>query len=414
MGGEAVVVGGGAVGVACAHFLLRAGFGVTLVERGEVGRGCSYANAGLVVPSHSQPLPGPGAVAEGLRHLARPDSPFRVRPRPDPGLLPFLWRMRRACTPEAADRGYDAMAALGRASLELFDELAAGEAAFPFRRSPLLQVYLTGTGLRGAEEEAEAIAARGFRVRLLSGDEAREVEPALSPEVRGALLVEDQAVGDCFAYVRSLADGLERRGARVLAGRPARRVLVRDGAVRGVLAGDPEEELPADLVVLAAGAWTPGLVGPLGIRLPLQPAKGYSCTVEAGPAAPRLPVLAEELRVAVTPLDGRLRFGGTLELAGFEEGVDRRRYAAVVRSASRVLRAPPDPGRGEAWYGFRPLTADGLPVIGPAPGLKGLILATGHGTLGFTQSPATGKVVAELAAGEEPSVPVQAFRPDRF
>ncbi|HWO71303.1 MAG TPA: FAD-dependent oxidoreductase [Actinomycetota bacterium] len=411
MAGEAVVVGGGVVGVSCARFLAEAGFRVVLLERGELGRGCSYANAGFIVPSHSQPLPAPGAVAEALRHLPRPDSPFAVRPRPD--LLPFLLRMRRACTREAAERGYDAMAALGRASLDLFDALAA-EAGSPYRRSDLLQVYLTAAGLRRAEEEAEAIAARGFRVRVLSGGEARELEPALSPEVRGALLVEDQAVGDCFAFVRSLAEGLARRGVRVLPGRPVRRVLVRGGAVRGVVASGPEEEFAADLVVLAAGAWTPALARPLGIRLPLEPAKGYSCTVEPAPAGPRLPVLAEELRVAITPLDGRLRVGGTLELAGFEERLDARRYGAVLRSAARVLREPPDLRRGEAWYGFRPLTADGLPVIGPAPGVDGLILATGHGTLGFTQAPATGKVVAELAGGERPSVPIEAFRPDRF
>ncbi len=411
MAGDAVVVGGGAVGVACAHFLVRAGFRVVLLERGELGRGCSYANAGFVVPSHSQPLPAPGAVAEALRHLPRPDSPFAIRPRP--GLLPFLLRMRRACTREAAERGYDAMAALGRMSLELFDAIAR-EIRFPYRRAPLLQVYLTAAGLRGAEEEAEAIAARGFRVRVLSGHEARELEPALSAAVLGALLVEDQAVGDCFAYVRSLAEDLARRGARVLPGRPAERVLVRRGAVRGVVASGPEEEFPADLVVLAAGAWTPALTRPLGIPLPLEPAKGYSCTLGAVPAGPRLPILAEELRVAVTPLDGRLRVGGTLELAGFEERLDPRRYGAVLRSAARILREPPDLGRGEAWYGFRPLTADGLPAIGPVRRVDGLILAAGHGMLGFTQSPATGKVVAEIASGQRPSVPVEAFRPDRF
>jgi D-amino-acid dehydrogenase len=136
--------------------------------------------------------------------------------------------------------------------------------------------------------------------------------------------------------------------------------------------------------------------------------------VDPGPAGLRLPVLAEELRVAITPLDGRLRVGGTLELAGFEERLDARRYGAVLRSAARVLREPPDLRRGEAWYGFRPLTADGLPVIGATGRVEGLLLATGHGTLGFTQAPATGKAVAEIASGRRPSVPIEAFRPDRF
>jgi D-amino-acid dehydrogenase len=177
---------------------------------------------------------------------------------------------------------------------------------------------------------------------------------------------------------------------------------------------DPSEEIPADLVVIAAGAWTPALAAPLGLRIPLQPAKGYSATIPRYPGAPRVPLLVMERSVVVTPLGDRLRFGGTLELAGLAPGINPVRYRAVVSAAQEVLASPPPVHQAEAWYGFRPVTPDGLPVIGWAPGNEGLIVASGHAMLGFTQAPITGKLVAELADGQPPSVPLEPFRLERF
>jgi len=253
-----------------------------------------------------------------------------------------------------------------------------------------------------------------MRARLLSRQEALAFEPALGPRICGGMYVEDDAHGDCYAYVRALAAGAQRRGARMLTGRPVTRVLVRAGRVAGVLLQAPEEALPADLVVLAAGAWTPGLLAPLGVRLPLEPAKGYSCTVSGVRRAPAVPVFVEERRVAITPLGDRLRIGGTLELAGYTPGIDPRRYRAVVRAAQETLQEPLPVEQGEAWEGFRPLLPDGLPVIDRVPGLDGLLVATGHGTLGFTLSPITGRLVADLAGGRPPAAPLAACRLDRF
>lgn len=172
--------------------------------------------------------------------------------------------------------------------------------------------------------------------------------------------------------------------------------------------------MPADLVVLAAGAWTPGFASQLGLRLPIQPATGYSATFASYESAPRIPLMVEERHVIVTPLGDRLRFAGTLELAGFRTSADPIRYRAVVRAGREALPEGVPLVREEAWFGYRPLTADDLPVIGWVPGVEGAIVATGHGTLGFTQSAITGKLVAELASGHQPCVPLAPFRPDRF
>jgi D-amino-acid dehydrogenase len=409
---DAVVVGGGAIGVACAHYLAEDGLRVTLVERGKVSHGCSFANAGLIVPGHSQALAGPGVMAEGLRHLMRRDGPFAIRPRPDPALARWLLAFRRACDPERSSRATRILTELSTVSLALFDDLVRrGEADFGFRAGPLINAYTAEGWADRADAFGDLLAELGSRSSVMDSDEVHELEPALSPRVRGALVIQDQASGDCYAFVRSLAAGLAARGATTLVDTSVERVLVRGGRAAGVATGDGEE-LEADLVVLAAGAWTPTLTRPLGLRLPIEPATGYSWTMPTWPDAPRTPVIFDDDHVVVLPLEDRVRFAGTLELAGFRDRPDPARLEAVVRTGREGLReAPAD---GQAWFGFRPLMPDDLPAIGWAPGLEGVLVASGHGTLGFTQSPVTGKLIAELVAGRPTSVPVRPFRPDRF
>jgi len=411
---DAVVVGGGAIGVACAHYLADEGLRVTLVERSEMGSGCSFANAGLICPGHSQALPGPGVLSEGLRALTRRDGPFTIRPGAGPGVVRWLLRFLRSSDAGTYRRSTATLVGLSRLSLELFQDLdARGRIELGLRRGPLVTAFVSDGWRREAEAQKEELDDLGFASRILGRDELLELEPALGPSNRGALVIDDQASGDCFAYVSSLAAALASKGVRILEHTGVHRVLVKDGRAAGVLAGEPAERIPADLVVLAAGAWSPSLSAPLGLRLPIQPATGYSSTMATWDGAPRLPVLVQETRVVILPLGDRVRFAGTLELAGFRGALDPVRYRAVVRSGSEALREPP-PTEGEPWFGYRPLLPDDLPAIGWAPGVEGVLVATGHGTLGFTQSPATGKLIAELATGKPPSVPTQPFRPDRF
>lgn len=409
------MIGAGAVGVACAHYLLEEGFEVTLVDRGEVGRGCSYANAGLICPAHSEALPGPGIVAEGLRALLRRDGPFTIRPRAGVSVVPWLLRFWRHTPEPIYRRSTRALVALSRLSFELFEELVrTGVASFGYRRGPLLTASRAPHWRREAEAVVEEARALGFEARVLGRDELLGLEPALAPDHLGGYALEDQGSGDSYRYVRSVAEHARSRGAEVLERTPVRRVLVRAGRVVGVLAGDPPREIPADLVVLAAGAWSPALARDLGLRLPIQPATGYSFTIPAPERAPRHPVIVGDSRVVVLPLDGRIRFAGTLELAGFRREADPVRQRAVVRAGLGALREPPELRGAEPWFGFRPLMPDDLPAIGWAPGIAGALVATGHGTLGFTQGPGTGKLVAELAAGKPPSLDLSPFRPDRF
>jgi D-amino-acid dehydrogenase len=412
---RAVVIGGGAIGVACAHYLLEEGFEVTLVDRGEVGRGCSYANAGLVCPAHSEALPGPGIVAEGIRALLRRDGPFTIRPRAGPSVVRWLVRFLRQTPEPIYRRSTEALVALSRLSLDLHEELVrSGVASFGYRRGPLLAASRSPDWRREAETVVAEVRSLGFGARVLERDELLELEPALAPDHLGGYVLEDQGSGDSYRFVRSVAEHARSRGAEVLERTPVHRVLVRAGRAVGVLAGQPPREIAADLVVLAAGAWSPTLARALGLRLPIQPATGYSTTVPLPEGGPTHPVIVGDSRVIVLPLEGRIRFAGTLELAGFRREPDPVRQRAVVRAGLGALREPPPMGRAEPWFGFRPLMPDDLPAIGWAPGVEGALVATGHGTLGFTQAPATGRLIAELAAGKPPSLDLAPFRPDRF
>jgi D-amino-acid dehydrogenase len=412
---RAIVVGAGAVGAACAWYLVEEGCEVTLVDRGEVGRGCSYANAGLICPAHSEALPGPGIVAEGLRALLRRDGPFAIRPQAGPSIVPWLLRFWRQ-TPEAIyRRSTSVLVELSRLSFELHEELVRrGVASFGYRRGPLLAASRDRGWRHEAEAVVEEVRGLGFGARVLERDDLLGLEPALAPDHLGGYVLEDQGSGDSYRFVRSLVEHARSRGAAVLERTPVRRILVREGRAVGVLAGEPPREIAAELVVLAAGAWSPALARGLGLRLPIQPATGYSLTLPAWEGAPRLPIIAGDSRVIVLPLEGRVRFAGTLELAGFRREPDPVRARAVLRAGLGALREPPPVREPEPWFGFRPLVPDDLPLIGWAPGVRGVLVATGHGTLGFTQGPATGKLIAELAAGKPPSLPLEPFRPDRF
>ncbi len=412
---DAIIIGGGGIGVASAYYLDKHGWDVTLIDKGELGHACSYANSCLVVPSHSDPIPAPGVISQAMRWMVKKDSPFFIRPRLDPQLLRFFLQFRRFCTEEAAAHGFDALLSLSRASLELFGELLdTGDARFFFERKGLIEVFLSEQGSEHGRRAKDALAAHGFRSMTLERDEVIDLEPAVAPTIRGGLFIEGEAHGYSYEYVRSLAATAEDNGVTILSGREVSSIHVEGRRVRGVELEGPRQRLDAELVVLAAGAWSRKLARQVGLDIPMQPAKGYSATIDSYDGAPIRPILVKERRVIVTPLDTRLRFGGTLELAGFDHGIHGDRYEAVKRGGCEVLKTPPPMENEAAWSGLRPVTPDGLPVIGRPKHLDGLIAATGHAMLGFTQSPITGKLVAQIASEEAPSVPVEPFRLDRF
>ena len=410
---DVIVVGGGAIGVACAWFLAARGIGVLLLERGEICSGCSYGNAGWVFPSHSMPLPAPGAIRQALRWMLDPASPFYVKPRLDRELLRWLWSFRAACTEERMQRTFGLNRELSLRSLELYEKLAAlPELDFDYAQHGVLVACATSRDLEGIAEEVELLGRFGGEGRLLDASGLRGVEPALSDElVGGAFLPADAHIRPA-AFVTGLARAAQARGVEIRTGTEVTSLEVERGRVSRVVA--TRGEFSCDALVLAGGAWSPELAAPLGLRLPIQPAKGYSLTYRRPEGFGESPIMLSEAKVGVTPWADALRFAGTLELAGLDLRIDPRRVAAIRRAAARYLPSLGELERIETWRGLRPCTPDDLPMIGRVAAIPNLLVAGGHGMSGIAQAPITGEIVASLLAGEPPPLDPAPFSPDRF
>ncbi len=410
---DVLVVGGGILGVCTAHSLVLRGARTVLLERGEICSGASHGNGGWIFPSESAPIPGPGVIRQALPWLLDPESPFWIRPRASLALLRWLWDFRRACNARAVRTSFGLRRALSLASLERFSELARTlKFDFGFTQRGLVLIFRNRDAMRAAQHDVDLLEADGGRAKWLGLDELRQRISTLSPDLAGGLEFPDDAHITPTDFVRGLAADAARRGAsmhthtEVLAVEWSRRGPVRVRTTRG--------EFSADEIVLAAGAWTPELTRGLGLRVPVEAAKGYSISVERPEGHPDFPLALIEDKVFVTPMGSQLRYGGTLELAGLDMRMNQRRLDAVARSVRRYLPGIPPTPSIEIWRGLRPLTPDDLPILGRPAGTSGLILATGHGMSGISQGPICGELIAQLASGESPEIDLAPFSPDRF
>lgn len=410
-----VVVGGGVVGVSCAYYLARRGARVVLLERERLGAGASSGNAGTVSAGHP-PLNKPGRVAKALRQMLDPTSPLYIRPSWNPGLWRWLYGFARACTHEHVESCMRIMAPLGEDALALFDSLIAEERIdCGYRRDGYFDVCTTTEGLADATEEAAIIERYGYHPETVDGDELRRREPGFGPSLLGGVFYPEAATLDPARFLRRLAEAAERRSLEIRQGVGVRSVSIEDGRAVGVkLEGGGLE--PADAVVLATGAYGLELTRRVGARLPVQPGKGYHRDIDVGPnGAPRLRVacVLHETSVFCTPMDTFVRFAGTMEFSGLNHVLRRPRLAQLTRAARAAL-----PGLGTArpiseWCGLRPMSMDGLPIVGPLDDVEGLSVATGHGMLGLTLGPVTGQMIANLVL-EGGDARLEALSPARF
>ncbi len=408
-----LIVGAGAIGCATALELARRGVEVTVVDRGAIGQGCSYGNAGWLTPCLAFPLPAPGVVRTGLKWLLDAESPLYIRPAARWEWARWFVGFVRAATVERHERGTAALVPLSRYSLEAYTELDRDDpGSFGFSPTGLLEVAQTSAGLASATHEAKRMEAHGITWRALDADGVRELEPAITGELAGGIYFPDEAHCEPLQAVLAMARAASAQGARfeaqteVFAFRREGRRLVAVRTTRGWM--------DADQFVLATGSWSASHARQLGFRLPVMGGKGYSIIVDDLPHPPRLPLKVIERRVAITPRTGSTRLAGTLELVDGDESIAPRRVDGILRSSRTVLDIPETPHIVELWRGLRPCTPDGLPVIGPAPGFENLLLATGHQMCGLHTAPGTGRLAADLLCGEKPCFDPAPFRAERF
>jgi D-amino-acid dehydrogenase len=390
---------------------------VTVLERAPAQRdGCSFGNTGMVVPSHFVPLAAPGMVALGLKWMWQPAAPFYVRPRASWSLVDWALKFWRAANAAHVARTAPLLLELLRASQENYDELAGAERDFGLEKRGLLLLCKSAHAL---EEEAEVAAlarSLGLAAEVVDAKRAAELEPGIRMEVAGAV----HYPGDGNLAPERLVASLERRlvaaGGRLEFDKEISGWRVERRAIRTARLADGEE-IEADEFVLAAGAWSPGLVRELGLRLPMQPGKGYSLTLREPRRAPRLCALLAEARIAVSPIaDGGLRFGGTMELSGLNGDILPERVRSIVEAVPRYYPelGPRDFEGVQPWRGLRPCSPDGLPYLGRSARLANLVVATGHAMLGISLAPVTGRIVAQIVSGEESRFDLGPLSPDRY
>lgn len=412
-----VILGSGVIGVTAAWYLAEAGHEVTVLERREgAGLETSFANAGEISPGYASPWAGPGVPVKAIKWLLMRHGPLAIRPMLDPAMWSWVLAMLRNCTAARYAVNKARMVPIAEYSRDRLRELrAATGIAYDERSQGTLQLFRTQKQLDGIGGDVEVLKGFGVPFEVLDRDGCAAAEPALT-HVRekfvGGLRLPGDETGDCHLFTTRLAalaaGRVDFRYGVAVAG------IETDGR-RATGVRTDQGTVAADAVVVALGSYSPKLLAPLGIRLPVYPIKGYSLTVPIADAAgaPVSTVMDETYKVAITRLGDRIRVGGTAEIAGFDLRLREARRGALVHSVTDLFGRGGDVAQASFWCGLRPMTPDGPPIVGATP-VSGLYLNTGHGTLGWTMACGSGRVLADIVSGRSPDIDVAALNVSRY
>ena len=407
----AVVIGAGIVGLSTAWHLQEFGIQVTVIDREDVAAGASWGNAGWLTPSLAAPLPEPSVLRYGLKALADRSSPLVVPLRPSRSLAAFLGDFSTHCRASTWASSMAALRPLNDAALEAYDVMVDGDVESSTVTAPVLCAFLDESRARPLLDELRLMVGAGQVVQadLLSAAELAEAEPMLSSDVRFGVRLHGQRYLDPAAFTRALADSVVTRGGNIRAGWPVSHVG-RSGD-RVVVHGS-SDSIDADVVVVATGAWLEELVRPHGVRVRVQAGRGYSLTVPI-PSEPAGPLYFPAARLACTPVSGgRLRIAGMMEFGSPDAPGDLKRWDLLLSTVAPYLPGVGGESVKDRWVGPRPVSADGLPLIG-ATRTPGVYVAGGHGMWGVTLGPITGRVLAEAIVGGEAKVDLRPVSPLR-
>ena len=412
-----LICGGGIIGLCCAYYLAREGFQVTVLERSaEGGDSCAHGSAGYISPSHIIPFSSPGMVGKALQGMLNSSSSFYVKPRPDRELMRWGWLFARSCTKAHTRKTAPLLRDLCLAGRQLFVELAdiTGN-AFELKTEGLLNLCHTQQAL---DHEANSVARLanelGVEAQVLNAAQTAAVEPGARLNVAGSVYFPIDAHITTRKFIPALVELLKEMGVAFQWNTSIHGWRTAGRHLSGVqsTAGD----FIADEFVLTGGSWSPGMIAGLGIRLPMQPGKGYSLTIEQPRFQLSKSMILKERRVAVTPMGDRLRFGGTMELSGHDSRIRPERVQQIICAAQLYF---PDFTEADfcgikPWFGYRPVSPDGLPYVGRIGKYENLTAACGHAMLGVTLAPITGLLISELLADRKTSINLGLLDPNRY
>jgi len=412
--GKAIIIGAGIVGLSSAYYLQQSGWEVTVLEKGDLSDNCSFGNAGMLVPSHFVPLAAPGMIEKGIKWMFDSKSPFYVRPSLNMDLVGWGLKFMKSANKEKAERAAVPLRDISLLSKDLYANLTKEIGDFGLTNNGILMLYKSD---KVGEEElhiAEQARNLGLDVASLSAAEAQALQPDLKLDVLGGIHYRCDAHLNPNQLLALLQKYLLAKGVKIIKNTEVTKIIHEKGQITSLLAGG--KQYSANHYVLAGGSWSPEIAKRAGFKIPLMPGKGYSFLVDDTAKNMHIAALLCEAKVSVTPMGGKIRFGGTMEIDAVNDRININRVKGIVESIPKYFpdMHPALPETKDIWYGFRPCSPDGLPYLGNSKSLQNLTVATGHGMMGISLGPATGKLVSELINGQSPSMDINPFSANRY
>ncbi len=411
-----LIIGGGVIGLSTAYYCAKRGHRVTLMDRNPEQRdGCSFGNAGMVVPSHFMPLAAPGAVRTALKWMWNPESPLYIKPRLNWELMSWGWKFMRAANAAHVRRSAPLIRDLSFASRDCFEELAAlPDNDFGLVKKGLIMLCQTQHGLDDEAKYAAQANHLGVPAEVLDAKSLAKLDPDVTMNAVGGVYFPKDCHLSPGRFMAGLKRQLDQLGAKFSWNTEATGCTQQAGRVTSVQT--THGEFAADEIILSSGSWSPVLARELGLKLPMQAGKGYSLTLTKPRELPQLCSILTEARVAVTPMGDTLRFGGTMEIAGLNEDINPVRVRGIIKAVVKYFPkfTPNDFAGIQPWRGLRPCSPDGMPYLGRTAKFSNLTIATGHAMMGLSLGPITGKLVSEILSGAKPALNLALLDPDRY
>ena len=413
---KTTIIGGGIIGLCSAYYLSEAGIDVEIIDKTDLSDGCSFGNAGMIVPSHFVPLATPGVIAKGLKWMFNSKSPFYIKPRLSPELLQWLWKFYQSCSKEKVDRAIPLMRDFQLLSKGLYQDLAKkSELDFLYKEDGILMLFNSKKAEKEEIETAELANKIGIEAKVLNSEAVNKIEPGTTVKALGGVYYP----GDAHVYPNRLMNGmitlLKKRG---VVFRDKTEVIgfdYQNNKIESILTSK-NEKIPLENLIIAGGSWTAKILKFLGIKMLLQDGKGYSVTLKNTEDNLTIPSILAEAKVAMTPMGKGLRIGGTLEISNLSSKINYNRLEGILESVPKYYPnlEPKVSSSDSIWHGFRPCTPDGLPYMGRSKKYKNLVIATGHAMMGMSLGPASGKLVSEIVQQSSISLDLTLLEPNRF
>jgi D-amino-acid dehydrogenase len=414
-GGKVTIIGGGVIGLCSAYYLQKAGYEVTVIDRNNITDGCSFGNMGYISPSHFIPLATPGIISQGLKWMMSSSSPFYIKPRLNLELMRWGMTFWRRSTAKNVEQNAPHLNNLLQLSRHLMNDLK-NELPDSFDMIEKGCWMLYKSEKTGDHEKHLAEQANHFGLKTISctAQQVQEYETMVELNIAGGVLYLDDCHIDSSKFMRTLHNHLEQQGAAFRLNTEVRSFEKSNGRITAVVTN--KEKISSDEFIIANGSWLRNISKLLGIKMLMQPGKGYSIVYNDLEKNLLYPSILVDDRTATTPINKWLRIGGTMELSGHSDNILPKRVMAIYNAFKKYYPKMnlPEPDIVKAWFGYRPVTPDGMPYIGRHTKYKNLTYAGGHAMLGVSAAAGTGQLIKEIIAGEKPAIELSAFKPERF